>query len=74
MEVVSHNLLVKLVENNFGIGLVIKEFVKDKLNKSLFEIKVLDSIPKRQLGFAIKNDTIPSFTTNMFIELLEEDN
>ena len=72
MEVVSHNLLTKLIEGNFGIGLVTKEFIKDKLNKSLFEIKVPNNIPKRQLGFAIKNDTIPSFTTKKFIDLLNE--
>jgi len=72
MEVVSHNLLTKLVEGNFGIGLVTKEFIKDKLNKSLFEINVPSNIPKRKLGFAIKNDTYPSFTTKKFIELLKE--
>lgn len=71
MEVVSHNLLVKLVEGNFGIGLVTKEFIQDKLNKSLFEIKISHNIPKRKLGYAIKNDTYPSFTTAKFIELLK---
>ena len=74
MEVVSHNLLVKLVENNFGIGLVTKEFIKDKLNKTLFEIKIIDKIPKRKLGYAIKKDIYPSFTANKFIELLKEEN
>lgn len=72
MEVVSHNLLTKLVENNFGIGIITKEFIKDKLNKSLFEIKISENIPKRKLGYAIKNDTYPSFTTKKFIELLNE--
>lgn len=70
MEVVSHNLLTKLVENNFGIGLVTKEFVKDKLNDTIFEINVSDKVSKRKLGYAIKKDTYPSFTTNKFIELL----
>lgn len=74
MEVVSHNLLTKLVEGNFGIGLVTKEFINDKLNKTLFEIKISENIPKRQLGFATKNDTYPSFTTKKFIELLKENN
>lgn len=74
MEVVSHNLLTNLVEANFGIGLVTKEFVKNKLNKSLFEIKIPDSIPNRKLGFATKKDTYPSFTTKKFIELLKEKN
>lgn len=71
MEVVSHNLLIKLIESNFGIGLVTKEFINDKLNKTLYEIKIKENIPKRQLGYAIKNDIIPSFTTKKFIELLE---
>jgi len=72
MEVVSHNLLTKLVEINFGIGLVTKEFISEKLNKSLFEIKISEGIPKRRLGFAIKNDTYPSFTTRKFIDLLKD--
>lgn len=71
MEVVSHNLLTKLVEENFGIGLVTKEFIKDKLNKTLFEIKITDAIPSRQLGIAIKKDIYPSFTTKKFIEILK---
>ena len=72
MEVVSHNLLTNLIENDFGIGLVTKEFIKDKLNKTIFEINIPNNIPKRKLGFAIKNDTYPSFTTKKFIELLKE--
>jgi len=72
MEVVSHNLLIKFIEGNFGIGLVTREFVKDKLNKTLFELNIPDKIPKRQLGFAIKKDTIPNFTTSKFIELLNK--
>lgn len=70
MEVVSNSLLIKLVENNFGIGLVTKEFVSDKLNKSLFEIKFNNNIPKRKLGYAIKDNTVPNFSTQKFIELL----
>ena len=72
MEVASHNLLVKLVESNFGIGLLTKEFIKDKLNKTLFEIKINESIPKRKLGYVIKKDTYPTFTTKKFIELIKE--
>lgn len=76
MEVVSHNLLTNLIEANFGIGLVTKEFVKDKLNRLLFEIKIPINIPKRKLGYATKKDMYPSFTTKKFIELLasEKDN
>ena len=74
IEVVSHNLLIKLIENNFGIGLATKEYIKDKLNSTLFEIKIPTSIPKRQLGFATKKDTYPSFTTKQFIDLIKENN
>lgn len=72
MEVVSHNLLVKLIENNFGIGLVTKEFVNDKLGNNLFEVESKYSIPERKLSFAIKNDVYPTFTTRKFIELLKK--
>ena len=71
MEVVSHNLLSKLVENDFGVGLLTKQFIKDKLGKSLFEIKTNLNIPKRKLGYAIKNDSYPSFSTKKFIEILK---
>ena len=74
MEVVSHNLLTKLSENNFGIGLLTKEFISDKINKSLFEIKTNVEIPKRKLGYAIKNDSYPSFSTKKFIEILKDKN
>ncbi len=70
MEVVSHNLVTKLIENNFGVGIITKEFVTDKLNKTLFEIDTNKKIPKRKLGIAIKNEIYPSFTTKKFIEIL----
>lgn len=70
MEVVSHSLLTSLVENGLGVGLLTKEFIKDKLNKSLYEIPITHNISKRQLSYLIKNNTIPSFTTSKFIELL----
>jgi len=74
IEVVSHGLLTKLTENGFGVGLLTKEFIKDKLNKSLYEIDVDIKIPTRKLGYAIKNNSIPSFTTKKFIELLKKTN
>lgn len=73
MEVVSHNLLVKFVEHGFGIGLVTKEFVKDKLGNGLYELNTEYNIPSRCLGFAIKDDVYPTFTTKKFIEILKKD-
>ena len=63
----------KLEANKLVMLLGGKDNVIDyQVNKSLFEIKVNCMIPKRKLGFAIKNDTYPSFTTKKFIELLKE--
>ena len=71
MEVVSHSLLTGLTENGFGISLLTKEFIKDKLDNTLYEIKIKEQLPERILGYAIKNGTIPSFTTTKFIEILK---
>ena len=72
MEVVSQNLLISLVENGFGIGLVTKNFILDKLNNTLFEVNNPLNIPKRKLGYIIKKNSIPNFATKKFIELLKE--
>lgn len=72
MEVVSHRLLTELVLNGFGVGLVTKEFITKELNNVLFEIKTVDVIPERDFGYAIKNEIIPSFSTQKFIEILKE--
>lgn len=72
MEVVSHGLLSSLAENNFGIALLTKEYVSNKLNKTLFEIKTNIKIPKRTLSYAIKSDNYPSFSTKKFIEILKK--
>lgn len=72
MEVVSHSLLTSFAENGFGIALLTKEFIKDKLNNTLFEIKTNFKIPKRKLVYAVKSNSVPSFTTTKFIELLKK--
>lgn len=74
MEVASHNLLTKLAENDFGIALLTKEFIKEKLDQSLYEIKTNLKIPSRKLGFAIKKNNIPSFATSKFIDILNGKN
>ena len=73
MEIVSHRLLINFIENGFGIGLVTKEFVKDKLGKSLFEVDTKYKVPCRKLSYAIKDDVYPTFSTKKFIELLKKD-
>ena len=71
IEVVSHSLLTSFAENGFGIALLTKEFISNKLNNTLFEIKTNFKISNRKLVYAIKNNSVPSFTTIKFIELLK---
>lgn len=73
METVSHELLIKLTENGFGIALLTKEFINDRLNKTLFEIKTNKSIPPRELGYAIKKNSIPTFAATEFIKILKNE-
>ena len=73
MEVVSHSLLTSFAENGFGIALLTKEFISDKLNNTLFEIKNNLKVPKRKLVYAIKSNSVPSFTALKFIEVLKQE-
>lgn len=70
MEVVSHSLLCTLTENGFGTSVLTKEFIKDKLNTTLYEIETDKKIPPMSLGYALKKDSIPSFTATKFIDIL----
>lgn len=70
MEVVSHSLLTSLTENGFGIGLLTKEYILNKLNNTLFEISTNINIPTRKLVYATKSNSHPTFTTSKFIEIL----
>ncbi len=74
MEVISHSLLTTLTESDFGISILIKEYIENKLNKTLFGIKTNQKIPNTTLGYALKNDSVPSFTVTKFIEILNSQN
>lgn len=69
-EIVSYNLIMDFVKSGFGIGYATKEFVKDDLNKSLFEIKVTPKIPARYIGIATLNKTIPNYSVKKLIDLM----
>ena len=70
MEVVSHRLVTELVKNNMGIGFVVKEYIKEDLNKYLFEIKINKNIQKRKIGYSILNNLIPTSAVKKFIDVL----
>lgn len=67
-EIVSYNLIMDFVKSGFGIGYATKEFIKDDLNKSLFEIKVTPKIPSRYIGIAILSKTIPNYSVKKLID------
>ena len=56
-----------------SIGLLTKEFIVDKLDKSLFEINVNTKVPSRKICYMIKNDNYPSFSVKKFMELLKKE-
>lgn len=71
LEVVSYNLIVDLIKAGFGIGYATKEFVRDEIkNKSLFEIKIEPSIPKRTIVIATINKKEPNYSTKKLIEMI----
>ncbi len=49
MGIVSQGWLVNLVKNSFGVGLLIKEFVENDIGKTLFCVKSLMDVSKRNL-------------------------
>lgn len=73
LEVVSYNLIVDLIKAGFGIGYVTKEFIKDELdNKSLYEIKITPSIPKRTIVLATMDKKEPNYSVKKLIEMIKK--
>ena len=58
---------------NLGIGLVTKEFVKNKIESGEFvEIATDVGLPKRQIGYAYRKHYVYKNFINEFIEELKE--
>ena len=58
------------VKSGFGIGYATKEFIKEDLNKTLFEIKVIPNIPKRDIGIVTLNNRVPNYSVKKLIDLI----
>ena len=56
MEVVSHRLLTSLTENGFGISLLTKNFIEDKLPLIKEEYKLDDDLVKEKLYDTLMQD------------------
>jgi len=71
IELGSIDLLVKFAKINLGISYVIKNFIKDELEKSsIFEVKLAEKIPQRQIGLITLNNVPLSSVSKKFIQLL----
>ena len=75
LEVVSYNLIVDLIKSGFGIGYVTKEFIKNELeNKSLYEIKIIPSIPKRTIVIATIDKKENNYSVKKLINMINKAN
>ena len=73
MEVVSHRLVVNFVKSGFGIVFVVKQYILEELDKGLlYEIKINKDLPKRNMGYLIRDNSIPSYAVSEFIKIIKE--
>ena len=73
MEVVSHKLVVESVLAGLGTGLVVKEYVKDELNNNkLYVINTNINIEKREVGYILKDNYIPTYAVKEFIRIIKK--
>lgn len=72
VEIGSYDLLLEFAKINLGIASVVKEFSADYLEKELvYEIKLNEEIPKRQVGVCYSKKIPLSLAAIKFIELIE---
>lgn len=69
----SHSLVYEFVKGGFGIGLVIKEFINDKLNdKDLYEIKIKEKFKPINLLLITNKKSFPTYATSQLINIIKE--
>ncbi|QGU96182.1 LysR family transcriptional regulator [Clostridium bovifaecis] len=72
IELGSHDLLLEFAKINLGIACVVKEFSREYLNNGvLYEVKIVEEVPKRSIGFCFLKSVPPSPATKKFVEILE---
>lgn len=71
IELGSHDLLLEFAKINLGVSCVTKEFSTHYLNnKELMQIKIKESIPKRNIGVASLKGVSVTAAGQKFLELL----
>lgn len=70
----SHSLVYEFVKEGFGIGLVIKEFIKDNLDdKDLYEIKIKEKLQPLNLILIINKNSFPTYATSQLINIVKKE-
>lgn len=74
-DIVSYSLVKDFAKIGMGISYITKEFTKEELeNEFLFEIPIKETIPSRGLGIVVPKNTITSFATQKFIDIIINNN
>ncbi|MEG1141247.1 MAG: LysR family transcriptional regulator [Clostridia bacterium] len=69
----SHSLVYEFAKNGFGIGVAIKEFIKDDLeNESLYEIKLKENFQPLNLIMITSKTNFPNYATSELIHLIND--
>lgn len=72
IELGSHDLLLEFAKINLGISCVVKEFAKDYLeSKGVFEIRLMQPIPRRSIGCLFLKSVPLSPASAEFLSILE---
>ena len=67
------DILVQFAKSDFGIACVYKNYIKKELeNEELYEIKLYEKIPERNIDIAFLKSVPLSIVSNVFIEKLEK--
>ena len=71
IELASYSLVVEFAKIGFGIAYVTKEYVEEEIrNGSLFELKIKEKIPSRDIGIALSKNHVPNFSTKKLMEII----
>ncbi|MBQ6477193.1 MAG: LysR family transcriptional regulator [Bacilli bacterium] len=74
MEIGNDLIIEDCALNGLGVGLVVREYVKNNLdNKNLFELKTSFNLKEKDLVYLIDSNRMNNTIVNNFIKLLEHD-
>lgn len=70
----SYTLISEFAKIGLGIGISTEEYIEEDLkNKSLYEVKLIEELPKRYISIATLRNKTPNFSTKKFMEILDSE-